>query len=100
LTASLAQTLAAKITGKSSANFDPEHAATYSEAIDREFAAQGLDPLTGYVLAMSQTKFMAQANGGVWKHRHLRRLPRRRTGECTIKLAAARPRQTNRARYP
>jgi hypothetical protein len=86
MTADLARALAAQITQDSSYNFDPssaalirsyvdeylnapgyyERAAGYRAAINREFPAQGVDPLVGYVVAMSQTKFVAQGDGGVW----------------------------------
>jgi hypothetical protein len=86
--AGLARTLAVQIAQKSSYNFDPgfvtlinsytneyrgasgysERAAKYREAIDREFVnVQGIQPpLIGYVLAMSQTKFVERPSAGVW----------------------------------
>jgi pSer/pThr/pTyr-binding forkhead associated (FHA) protein len=87
-TAGLARTLAVQISQKSFYNFDPafvslinryiseyrnspgyyERANKYRDAVDREFInAQGIQPpLIGYVLAMSQTKFVEKPGTGVW----------------------------------
>jgi hypothetical protein len=87
-TAALAKTLAVQISQKSNYTFDPafaalisryvneyknsgdyfQRASKYRESVDREFInAQGIQPpLIGYVLAMSQTKFVEKPGQGVW----------------------------------
>ncbi len=86
--AALGRTLAVQISQKSFYNFDPAFAALisryideyrnsgdyiqratkYRDAVDREFInAQGIQPpLIGYVLAMSQSKFVEKPGSGVW----------------------------------
>ncbi|MDX6712763.1 MAG: family transcriptional regulator, regulator of embCAB operon [Blastocatellia bacterium] len=86
--AALGRTLAVQISQKSFYNFDPafaslisryvdeyrnsgdyiQRATKYREAVDREFInAQGIQPpLIGYVLAMSQSKFIEKPGSGVW----------------------------------
>lgn len=88
-TANLARLLAGQIAQKSVYHFDPgfvaqinqyineyrnaagyyERASQYREAIDREFInVQGIQPpLIGYVMAMSQTRFVEKPDGsGIW----------------------------------
>jgi pSer/pThr/pTyr-binding forkhead associated (FHA) protein len=86
--AALGRTLAVQISQKSFYTFDPafaslisryvdeyrnsgdyiQRATKYREAVDREFInAQGIQPpLIGYVLAMSQSKFVEKPGSGVW----------------------------------